>query len=61
MNKNVSAKSKRKTKPKLTAAERHKRFVAMAHEVEVDERLEAFERAFSTVTAPQKAARRGGS
>jgi hypothetical protein len=44
------AKPKRKAKPKLTAADRHKRFVAMAHEVEVDERPQAFDQAFSSVT-----------
>jgi hypothetical protein len=36
-------------KPKLTDAERHKRFVDMAHEVEADESPEAFERAFANV------------
>jgi hypothetical protein len=35
-----------KPKPKLTDAERHKRFVEMAHEVEADEAPEAFDRAF---------------
>lgn len=52
---------KRTAKPKLTDEERHKRFVDMAKEVEADEREEAFEKAFSTVTAPQKVVRRGGS
>lgn len=49
-----------KTKPKLTAAERHKRFVDMAHEVGADESPEAFDRAFKRVIptgAPSK--RRG--
>ena len=39
-----------KPKPKLTDAERHKRFVAMAREVEADESPESFERAFKQVT-----------
>lgn len=38
-----------KPKPKLTAAERHKRFVDMAHEVGAEESQEAFERAFERV------------
>jgi hypothetical protein len=42
-------KPSKKSKPKLTDAERHKRFVAMAHEVEADERPEAFDRAFKKV------------
>jgi hypothetical protein len=40
-----------KPKPKLTDAERHKRFVEMAREVEADETPEAFEKAFKKVTA----------
>ncbi len=41
---------KPKTKPpKLTDAERHARFVAMATEVEVDESPGAFDRAFDRV------------
>ncbi len=42
-------KAKAKTKPKLTDKERHKRFVAVALEVEADERREAFDEAFSNV------------
>jgi hypothetical protein len=38
-----------KPKPKLTDAERHKRFVDMAHEVEAEESQEAFDRAFERV------------
>jgi hypothetical protein len=38
-----------KPKPKLTAAERHKRFVDMAHEVGAEESQEAFDRAFERV------------
>ena len=45
-----TAKPKRPAKPKLTAAERHKRFVEMAHEVEADERPKAFDKAFSAIT-----------
>ncbi len=43
------AKPKREVKPKLTDAERHKRFVDMAHEVEADESAESFEKAFAAV------------
>jgi hypothetical protein len=42
---------KRPAKPKLTDTERHQRFVDMAHEVEADERPEAFETAFKRATA----------
>jgi len=42
-------KTKRPAKPKLTDAERHKRFVAMAHEVEANERPETFEGAFTKI------------
>lgn len=38
-----------KPKPKLTDAERHKRFVDMAREVEADESQESFDRAFARV------------
>jgi hypothetical protein len=38
-----------KPKPKLTDAERHKRFVDMAHEVEADESPAAFDRAFDKI------------
>jgi len=43
------AKAGRPKKAKMTDAERHKRFLAMAHEVEADERPEAFDRAFKKV------------
>jgi hypothetical protein len=46
---NPKANAKKKPKPKLTAKERHKRFVDMAHEVEADENPEAFDRAFESV------------
>jgi hypothetical protein len=36
-------------KPKLTDAERHRRFVDMAHEVEADESPESFDIAFDKV------------
>jgi hypothetical protein len=42
-----------KPKPKLTDAERHKRFVEMAHEVEADESQDAFDRAFERVVLPR--------
>jgi hypothetical protein len=50
----------KKPRPKLTAKERHKRFVGMAHEVGAEESQEAFDRAFERViptSAPSK--RRG--
>ena len=40
----------KKQKPKLTDAERHKRFVAMAREVEASESPKAFDKAFKRVT-----------
>ncbi len=40
---------KSKAKPKLTDAERHKRFVEMAREVEADESPKALDRAFQKV------------
>lgn len=47
-------------KPKLTDAERHKRFVDMAREVEADESTKAFDRAFAkVVTKPRKAPTNG--
>lgn len=42
----------KKPKPKLTAKERHRRFLDMAHEVEADENPEAFDRAFTKVVLP---------
>jgi hypothetical protein len=39
----------KKAKPKLTDAERHRRFVAMAREVEASESPKAFDRAFKRV------------
>jgi hypothetical protein len=42
-------KAKAAKKPKLTDAERHKRFIDMAHEVEAEESPEAFDRAFDKV------------
>lgn len=50
--------AKKPTKPKLTDAERHKRFVEMAREVEASESPKAFDLAFSKVakrpTIPKK-------
>lgn len=49
-------------KPKLTDAERHKRFVAMAREVEASESPEDFDKAFKKIVPnPAKAASRRGS
>lgn len=49
-------------KPKLTDAERHKRFVEMAREVEAGESPEAFDRAFKHVasSSPRAKARDNG-
>lgn len=47
--------AKKPKKPKLTDAERHKRFVAMAREVEASESPEAFDKAFKRVTSAPKA------
>jgi hypothetical protein len=46
--------AKPKPKPKLTDAERHKRFVEMAHEVQADETPESFDAAFSSVVTKVK-------
>ena len=43
--------TREKPKPKLTDAERHKRFVDMAHEVEASEDPKDFEKALKSVTA----------
>jgi len=40
-----------KSKPKLTDAERHKRFVAMAREVEASDKHKDFDTAFKRVTS----------
>jgi hypothetical protein len=46
--------SKPKPKPKLTDADRHKRFVEMAREVEASDDPKAFDKAFKKVTAKPK-------
>lgn len=43
------------SKPKLTDAERHKRFVETAREVEASEDVKDFDRAFEKVTAKPRA------
>jgi hypothetical protein len=43
-------KAEKKPKPKLTAKERHKRFVDMAREIEADESPESFDRAFDRIS-----------
>jgi hypothetical protein len=43
-------------KPKLTDAERHKRFVDMAREVGGSENPEDFDRAFKKVVTPKRKA-----
>jgi len=45
---------KTKAKPKLTDAERHKRFVEMAREVEASDDPKAFDQAFKKVTQQPK-------
>jgi hypothetical protein len=47
----MTRKSPPKTKPKPTDAERHKRFVEMAKEVEASDKPQDFDRAFKKVTA----------
>jgi hypothetical protein len=42
-------KAKREPKPKLTDAERHRRFVDMARQVEASERQEDFDKAFESL------------
>jgi hypothetical protein len=51
----MAAKQKPKTKrlPKLTDAERHKRFVEMAHGVEASEDPKEFDEAFKKVVSPK--------
>ena len=43
--------------PKLTDAERHERFVQMAHEVEASESEADFEKAFASVARPPESTR----
>lgn len=45
----VRPRKKPKPKPKMNDEERHSRFIAMAKEVEADERPEAFDEAFDRV------------
>jgi hypothetical protein len=44
----------KKAKPKLTDAERHQHFVAMAREVGAMDKAEDFEKAFKKVTSPKR-------
>jgi hypothetical protein len=53
----VASKPKRKPKPPLTDAERHKRFVEMAREVGASDDPKAFEKAFKKV-APKRSSKR---
>ena len=46
----VGALSREAKKPPMTDAERHRRFVDMAHEVQASERAEDFDKAFEAVT-----------
>lgn len=47
--------AKTKPKPKLTEAERFKRFRDMARQVGASEKAEDFDKAFKKVAAPKKA------
>lgn len=49
----MTHKPRKERKPKLTDAERHKRFLDMAREVEAPDDAEAFDRAFDKVTTKQ--------
>ena len=51
----MGTKRKQKPKPKLTDAERHKRFVEMAHKVEASEKPEDFDKAFKKVAGRKDA------
>jgi hypothetical protein len=55
------SKAKSPKKPKLTNAERFKRFVDMAREVEASEKPEDFEKAFKTVAHTSSEASDGKS
>jgi len=48
---------KSKPKPKLTDADRHKRFVEMARQVGASDDPKAFDKAFKKVTADSKKAK----
>jgi hypothetical protein len=41
-----------KSKPKLTDAERHKRFVDTAQKVDASDSIEAFDKAFAKIASP---------
>jgi hypothetical protein len=47
-------KQKPQSRPKLTDAERHKRFVEMAHEVGASDDPKDFEKAFKKVVSTKK-------
>jgi len=49
-----SKRTSKTTKQKLTDAERHKRFVEMAHEIHASEDAKDFDKAFDKITAPTK-------
>lgn len=46
--------AKAKSKPKLTDAERHKRFVAMAREVGASDDAKDFDKAFKKIAASKR-------
>jgi hypothetical protein len=51
--------SKTSRKPKLTDAERHKRFVAMAREVGASDDPKDFDKAFKKVTSEKRKPKKG--
>ena len=50
----MSMTPKSKRKPKLTDAERHKRFLDMAREVEASDDSKDFDKAFDKIVSPKK-------
>ncbi len=56
----MTSKPRTKAKPKLTDAERHKRFVVMAREVDASESPKAFDKAFRRVVLRAARASKSG-
>ena len=55
MGRNRAVPKKSEPKPRLTDAERHKRFLEVARKVEASENPEDFEKAFKKVALPKNA------
>ena len=53
----MAEKPNRERKPKLTDAERHKRFLEMTREVEASDDPKAFDKAFDKVVTPKPRAK----